>query len=307
MNCPESSILMAYMDGELEPESAASIREHLAGCGECRAFLETQEVLERSWRDSWQDPPDFRFSAMRKRLETRNRKKAAVPAWLIGVAAGVAAVFLGVRVFPPERQQGLEQMVQREIQARHEEDLPAEIMETAAQPAAELESTEETAHQETSDTPTPETRPAEPSTEVPSIAFTDALQESPSSEAPAFFSLDEEAAMPDMVTGSGGIAGSTGRAAEGSAPMEITLSSSRSFLEQPVMEPGYHILCERPDGTLVPPWSELAAFVDSMLLVSDDFPSTFRLDSLGYTLEEDGLPRVFLGLEAPLTVRIIPD
>ncbi len=114
MNCPDALSLMAFMDGELSPEERAEIAGHVSGCDRCTSFLKTQAALEKSWRDSWQDPPDFRFAAMRKNIPLGKPAGRTVPGWLIGIAAGVAAVFLGMRVFPGQGQPGLEQVIQNE-------------------------------------------------------------------------------------------------------------------------------------------------------------------------------------------------
>ena len=40
-HCEEfAALLDPYLDGELSPEDAARVREHLAGCDRCRAYVQ---------------------------------------------------------------------------------------------------------------------------------------------------------------------------------------------------------------------------------------------------------------------------
>jgi len=58
----------------------------------------------------------------------------------------------------------------------------------------------------------------------------------------------------------------------------------------------------------VRPWEGLTSFVQGLLDSLGRTPSEFRLDSLGYTVEQDGVPRTYLGVDdpamVPMTVRV---
>jgi anti-sigma factor RsiW len=48
MNCPEfEDALFEYCEGGAAPAEIARVESHLAGCAGCRAFLETQQELDR--------------------------------------------------------------------------------------------------------------------------------------------------------------------------------------------------------------------------------------------------------------------
>ncbi|TDA64070.1 MAG: hypothetical protein D9V47_14540 [Clostridia bacterium] len=52
MRCPDLGKLMAYLDGELAPDAADGLAEHLAACARCRARLATltaeQQAISRA-------------------------------------------------------------------------------------------------------------------------------------------------------------------------------------------------------------------------------------------------------------------
>jgi len=48
MNCPEfEDPILEYCEGAISPAGRARVEAHLAGCGECRAYLETERELDR--------------------------------------------------------------------------------------------------------------------------------------------------------------------------------------------------------------------------------------------------------------------
>lgn len=334
MSCPEELALMAFMDGELDSGEADRIRAHIQGCGPCRAFVESQSLMEKSWRDSWNDPPGFRFSAMRKALGKPRRRP--IPGWVVGIAAGAAAVFLGVRALPSDRQENLEQLLRRETGvcgagtasdrlSRHDEevkDVPGEC-EAAQTESALLPSVmEEETVVEDGVTPSPSVAPEEhpsgsdsrSSDESPDVSL---LLAGASAASPPTDSMADEAFYGET----------RGIAAESPAPAgeavssleavsahqrQIHLDSAQAYLE--CMEspaPVFSLVCRRPDGSEIPPWHQLRVFVDSLLSTGFILPESFRLDSLGYTVEDGDFPRVFLGVAdssiVPLTVRVLTD
>ena len=49
MTCSEfEDLILDEIDGRITPETVAALRNHLAECGQCRAFHATQQDLERS-------------------------------------------------------------------------------------------------------------------------------------------------------------------------------------------------------------------------------------------------------------------
>ena len=113
MNCEDTAErLSAYLDGELEPQAAARLREHLAGCPQCGARLRDLGELDRAL-DALEGMPAPVSFARRVRLaaaagslagtEAPGRARvadvlsrvaavliAAVGLW-VGVTAGLAA------------------------------------------------------------------------------------------------------------------------------------------------------------------------------------------------------------------------
>lgn len=98
MNCPDSTILMRWLDGELSREEAGNIKKHLESCPDCLSLVETQRKMESAWRENWTDPAPAAFETLRRNLSARS-----VPWWRrqrswMAVAA-VFAVYLGVKIF----------------------------------------------------------------------------------------------------------------------------------------------------------------------------------------------------------------
>jgi len=98
MNCPGSEKIMALIDGELSTEEKAAVREHIAGCADCRRLIEKQKLIEDTWRESYTSPSDFEFNAFEKRLTNKLFRRSWVRTAL-PVAAAFVAVLLGVRIF----------------------------------------------------------------------------------------------------------------------------------------------------------------------------------------------------------------
>jgi hypothetical protein len=91
-----SAIMSAYVDGQLQPESAAMVTAHLADCRSCASLhehhLQTKRLLNLSEADAW-TPPDLRLriahAAAREPVRTR---RALWPAGLLASAAIIAVV-----------------------------------------------------------------------------------------------------------------------------------------------------------------------------------------------------------------------
>lgn len=350
-DCPDALKLMAYMDGELSPEEGAPISAHVSNCPDCSSFLETQGALERSWRDSWQDPPDFRFNAMRKKL-TSGRSSFRLPGWAIGIAAGAAAVFLGVRVFQPADRPGLESRIRGEVGGQVIASGPAgsdsQAVIDSVVSLSEDRATTEAFEEEMTELavvspPLVETIGGtggmdEPMPcEVALITGEDAnaMQSQESGESTGDLEGMALTECPDDVcTVETGLAsasygavsgGGGGLVAEETEAMQQ--SSASTVCSQPVGSCGRAVyeasrdepdsdssrivtlFCERPDGAPVSPWKELSFFVDSLFQTRSNLPAMFHIDPLGYTVEQDGIPRVYLGIDdpavVPLTVRVM--
>jgi hypothetical protein len=350
-DCPDALKLMAYMDGELTPEERAPISAHLASCPDCSSFLETQSALERSWRDSWQDPPDFRFNAMRKKLFPGGRT-LRLPGWAIGLAAGAAAVFLGIRVFQPADRAGLESRIRGETDVQVIPSGPVmpdsqALIDSVAPLSGEVSEAEACEEQtvETIVIPPPtedgrsgvggitETEPVEMALSVAEEAIvhqpqeigdnTGDLEGAVFAESPDDILQSQTGAGVGLVSAqSAGGGGYAAMAEETDASTVSTVSSSSAVgccgraasevsLDQPDSDVSvaFTLLCERPDGAPVSPWKELSIFVDSLLQTRSSLPAMFHIDPLGFTVEQDGIPRVFLGVDdpavVPLAVRVI--
>jgi anti-sigma factor RsiW len=88
--------MSAYVDGQLQPEAAAAVSAHMAGCRSCASLhaqhLQTRRLLNLSEADAW-TPPDLRLriahAVAREPVKTR---RALWPAGLLASAAIVALV-----------------------------------------------------------------------------------------------------------------------------------------------------------------------------------------------------------------------
>jgi hypothetical protein len=91
-----SAIMSAYVDGQLQPESAATVAAHTADCRACASLrehhLQTKRLLNLSEADTW-TPPDLRLriahTVAREPVRTR---RALWPAGMLASAAIVAMV-----------------------------------------------------------------------------------------------------------------------------------------------------------------------------------------------------------------------
>jgi hypothetical protein len=368
MTCPDALKLMAYLDGELEPFEAESVRLHLSQCQECARRLESQRRLESAWRDSWRDPPDFRFLAMRDSVDRRARKPRGVPGWLIGAAAGAGAVFLGIRIFLGPGHGDLEERIRSEtVPAAAQEPVSEPLEESVAEmPAdslhldqsmadtrsaesadARVNASGETGFQSADGAPygqvpagrtlggaqtvpeqAEETQPVQgligDLDETPGCGFyrdaatEDLEQDTPGeSESPAPVQLGGEGSGDDRAMEITVIAAEAGAGGGGLSGASFAASSS-AMAEEQHQENGelsrvraaksFILSCTGPGGVDVRPWDLLTAFVDSLLQNRGWVPPVFQLDSLGFTVEQEGIPRADLGVDdparVPLTVRV---
>lgn len=100
--------VMAYVDGALDPQSAESVRLHVAGCAECRAAeqdLRRVSVRLQSW-DAGDVPGSLRAPAAKP-----VKGSASIRAWMfttrgmLATAAGLALLVIGFAVIQPQRQE----------------------------------------------------------------------------------------------------------------------------------------------------------------------------------------------------------
>ncbi len=90
------TLVSAYVDGELPPESAAVVTAHIAECRACASLrdrhLQTRRLLNLSEADSW-TPPDLRLRiAHAAAREPQKVRRTLWPAGLLASAAIVAMV-----------------------------------------------------------------------------------------------------------------------------------------------------------------------------------------------------------------------
>jgi hypothetical protein len=97
MKCPDFERLMLFLDGELTGDELHSIEEHLDSCTRCRRLIESQRMLENSWRDDFTFPATMEFrrreDQLFRRIHRRSRWRTLVPA-----AAGIIAALLGIKL-----------------------------------------------------------------------------------------------------------------------------------------------------------------------------------------------------------------
>ncbi len=102
MKCPDFERLMLFLDGELTGDELHSIEEHLDSCSRCQRIIESQRMLENSWRDDFTFPATMEFrrreDQLFRRIHHRSRWKTLVPA-----AAGIIAALLGVKLIMDAR------------------------------------------------------------------------------------------------------------------------------------------------------------------------------------------------------------
>lgn len=97
MTCPDKKTLMMWSDGELSGSEADKISDHMAGCSDCRNFINTQKQMESVWRDAWVDPKDSNFEAMRGNLKPQTPWWRTQRTWYI--AAALCMAYIGVKIF----------------------------------------------------------------------------------------------------------------------------------------------------------------------------------------------------------------
>ena len=170
--CPGSQDLMAYMDDELDAETAATIEEHVRHCGRCREWLESQSHLEGVYRESYAEPADRDFDAFRWRLDRHLGRAARKwrartgrgsrfmeyfrPGVLVPAAAAVLAVIVGLRLLLPPGESILDEVVgrpgtvesvggrQQDLPGAHIDGEPADLPSSGEeQPVEEAEELEE--------------------------------------------------------------------------------------------------------------------------------------------------------------------
>lgn len=95
MQCDQSSDLLAtYLDGELGPEQAAALQQHLSGCTRCAAEIAERVSLRRGLgaaRGRFVPSADFRRKMQQQMAAP---KKRSVFLWLMPLAIAVAAMLL---------------------------------------------------------------------------------------------------------------------------------------------------------------------------------------------------------------------
>jgi anti-sigma factor RsiW len=115
MNCQETKdLLKPFLDGELDGNSMAQIRRHLATCRECASVLKPEDLMEilPVLDDSIEPSEDFTdrfYTALEKgrsRKMSRERSQASVvkrswlPRWSWGLAAAAAlTVFVSAGLY----------------------------------------------------------------------------------------------------------------------------------------------------------------------------------------------------------------
>ncbi len=97
MSCPDRDELMRWLDGELPEGRRSELEAHLGSCAKCRSLIESQKLIEKVWRDSWQDPDDTAFEMMRRGILSRPPWWKRQRTWF--AVAAVFSVYFGVRVF----------------------------------------------------------------------------------------------------------------------------------------------------------------------------------------------------------------
>lgn len=83
-------LLMAYLDSELDPTTTLSLSEHVSQCAGCRARLEAEQQLERSFAEH--------LRAERMPREVSSRLDAALAAEVGGVLVGARPAALFTRL-----------------------------------------------------------------------------------------------------------------------------------------------------------------------------------------------------------------
>jgi len=97
VTCPERTVLLQWLDGELAPSEAEAVSEHVEECCTCRGFVSAQKHMESVWRESWVDPPDSDYTVLHDALTPAAPWWKTPRTWYI--AAAVCAAYIGVKIF----------------------------------------------------------------------------------------------------------------------------------------------------------------------------------------------------------------
>jgi predicted anti-sigma-YlaC factor YlaD len=103
MGCGDyQKIIGRLVDGELHAGGTTTVRDHLAVCGECRAFLERMTLLDRGLKSMPRLEPRMSLARMVKARVAEERRGSQtsifVPRWIqvpVAVALIMVAVGLG--------------------------------------------------------------------------------------------------------------------------------------------------------------------------------------------------------------------
>jgi anti-sigma factor RsiW len=83
MSCPQSILISAYLDNELQGTEKAAIEAHLLGCSRCSAALAEMRSLRAAFAKSEHHPAPYGF-ATRVMARTAELEKKKIP-WLVPV------------------------------------------------------------------------------------------------------------------------------------------------------------------------------------------------------------------------------
>lgn len=113
--CPyDSTVLGAYLDGELDAANVALVEAHSGRCGRCRGELDRLQAVrslvgrpENRHRAS--DSLKDRIAALPELSPAEPRAKPSLPSWLApGVAGAMAASLAMILLVPPSAESGID-------------------------------------------------------------------------------------------------------------------------------------------------------------------------------------------------------
>jgi len=104
MPCPEwENLISEYLDGELPPEDASRVEQHLLGCKECSEFFRglksDKDAAEAAFRGLSPAPPDFADRIMHEIKQATGRKRGRFIRWIAVAAA--ACILIGFLIPNP--------------------------------------------------------------------------------------------------------------------------------------------------------------------------------------------------------------